>query len=810
MPTPSPRFPASLSRRLEPWLIAATLAAVGWFYYWTVATAGGFEPAGDADYYHLLVRGYRHGHLYLDHAPAPEMLTLADPYDPAQNGPYRLPDATYFQGHYYLYFGAAPAVLLMWPFSALTGTDLPTGAAVFCFCVLGFLAASGLWLTIRRRYFPDSAAWTAVAGILMLGLATHVLALARRPTHYELPIAASYAFTMLALGAIYAAIHGRRPVLALGTAGLLIGWAAASRPPALFGAAMLLPVLWFAWRKKATWWWRGALAAGAGLGCCGVAMLWHNSARFGHALEFGQNYQLTSARELSNRHFGLDYMAHNLRVYFFGEVQWSWEFPFVAAQVPATNIPDYAGSEEMAGMLVTLPFLWWALAAPLAWRRRAEETEREKLRAMLGAIGGLFLGVGIFLLAFFSTTERYATEFAPALGLLAACGWLTIERWGQQRRLGAAVPAMGVVNVAATVLAGVLLSFDYHGRSFAREDPATWGRLERASHAVLSRAGRALGQFDGPRILKVRFRERPAGTRETFWRATDPRAAERLVVEYLGAREIRFGYARGDAPVRWGRRLTWEPEHTHTIEVQLPSLYRAPGGFMRAVRAADEARERSSVAVWFSGGRALGEIVAPLSAGIEPGGVAGADFSGELRVAGARLWREDEISDAPEPVLAGPPGGVLRLRVVLPASLAAAGEPLFAAGVLYGSDVLLLQPLAGDAARFVFDHFNSPPLTSAPVRLAPGSEHVIELELPSGAAGDTFSGAATGEVRVRLDGAEVIRGRSACFAFAAGNEAVGRNPFGIGSATRFRGWLLEARWTGVPAGEAPEKASSNR
>ena len=70
------------------------------------------------------------------------------------------------------------------------------------------------------------------------------------------------------------------------------------------------------------------------------------------------------------------------------------------------------------------------------------------------------------------------------------------------------------------------------------------------------------------------------------------------------------------AAVLGGRPLTWAPNHTHTVDVQLPSLYGAPGGPMRALRAALEYRERSCAAVWFSGGRALGEIVGPLLAGI--------------------------------------------------------------------------------------------------------------------------------------------------------------------------------------------------
>ena len=800
MPSPSLRNPASSRWRLESWVIGVALAAVVWFYFWTVASAGGFEPANDADYYNLLVRGYRKGHLYLDQAPAPALLALSNPYDPAQNGPYRLPDATYFRGHYYLYFGPTPAVVLMLPYALLSGREMPTGAAVFLFCTLGFLTASGLWLAIRRRYFPASAWWSGAMGVLMLGLATHVLALARRPEQWELPIAAGFAFGMLALAAMYAAVHARTTrasALACGAAGLCIGLAASSRPPCLFGAAMLLAPLWLGWRERKsgrTWWW-GRLAAAVGLGLCVAAMLVHNYARFGNALEFGQNYQLTSSQELKNRHFGLDYMAHNLAVYYFGPVSWSWEFPFVAAQTPTSTIPGHAGSEEMAGLGVTLPFLWLALAVPLAWRGRADD-ERRKLRAVVGAIAGLYLGVGLLLSAFFSTTERYVTDFAPALALLAACGWLGLEHWAQQKRWRAFVMPAALATSLATAGVGVLLSFDYHGRKLSRENPEAWGKLARASHDVLSQVGWWTGQFNGPRVLKVRFVPRPAGTIETFWRATDARADERIVIEHVTEREVRFGYARGVAAVRWGRLLTWTPEHTHTVEVQLPSLYGAPRGFMRGVRRTEEFRERSSATVWFSGGRALSEIVGPVADGITPGGAVGENFSGEVRSVGGRLFRADEIPLVGRE-LSEPRGGVLRLRVMLPTKLEPAGEPLFATGVLYGSDLFYVRDAGDGAVAFHFDHFAKEHLASKPLRLAPGSEHVIEITLPSCPANETFSGAATGEVTLRVDGEEVLRGRSECHAFAAGEERVGYNPFGTTCAREFRGWLLEARWTGT-------------
>jgi hypothetical protein len=787
-----PRWRVRIDRALS----LAAIAAVVWFYGWTVQSAGGLGPANAEDLYSLLVRGYRKGHLHLDMAPPAELVALKDPYDPAQNGPYRLPDASYYRGHYYLYFGVVPAVALMLPFAVLTGHDLSTGAAVLICCVAGFLAASWLWLSLRRRYFPASAPWTGALGVLVIGLSTHVLALARRPMVWELPIATGFALAMLALGAVHAAVHGRRPLMALGLAGLFLGLAMAARPPTLFGAALLLAPLWLLIRRESHPMrnaWRHGLAAAAGLIACGMVVLAHNYARFENPLEFGQNFQLTAARELSNRHFGLDYAWHNLKVYYLFPLRWSWEFPFVSAQTPGWSLSDYAGSEEMCGLGVTFPFLWLALAAPLAsWQR--PEAERRSLGAMLGAIAGLYLGVGLFLLTFFSTTERYLAEFAPALALLAVIGWLGLERWAQRTRWRFLITPLTAIAAVATVPMGVLVSFNYHGNTFSRDRPLAWLQLERASHDALARIGVWTGAFEGPRVLKIRFQPRPIGTVETIWQAQDARANERVVVEHLAERELRFGFARGNSLVRWGRPLKWELGHTHTVELQLPSLYGAPGAVSNGPQRLEEFRERTSVAVWFSGGRALGLIVEPLPTGAVPGGAVGSGFTGDVRRMSKRPFRVDEVPQAGEP--GWPRGGTLHLEVMLPTPLAPEGEPLFAAGALYASDLVAVRDAGAGAVIFQFAHHGAPPLTTRPLRLDPRAEHRIEITLPS-CASRIFSNAARGEVILRVNGEEVLRGGTAeCSAFGAGSESIGRNPFGMGSTREFRGWIVEARWIG--------------
>jgi hypothetical protein len=581
--------------------------------------------------------------------------------------------------------------------------------------------------------------------------------------------------------------------VSLGLAGLSLGLAMASRPPNLFAAAMLLAPLWMlVWRapRPVAAWWRHGLAATAGLGLCGLAMLAYNYARFDNPLEFGQNYQLTSSRELENRHFGLDFIPQNLGVYYFFPLRWSWDFPFVSAHTPSWSNPDYAGGEEMCGFGVTFPFLWLALAAPLAWwRRRADE--RRSLRAMMGAVAGLYLGVGCFLLTFFSTTERYMAEFGPALALLALAGWLGLERWAQGVRWRVGLWTLTVLAAVATVPVGVLVSLNYHGNTLSRDNPVLWSQLERACHGAISQVGLWSGRYEGPRVLKVRFSPRPAGTVETIWQATDARAGERILVEHLTERELRFGFARGAEPVRWGRRLTWKLGHTHTVELQLPSLYGAPRDFVAGVRRLEEFRERTGVAVWFSGGRALSAVVGPLPPQMEPGGRIGADFSGEVRRVGRRVFRTDEVAQAEEPPW--PRGGTLHLRVILPERLAPEGEPLFAAGALYGSDLIVVRDAGDDAVTLHFEHFGAPPVATPRLQLPPGREHTIEITLPS-CSSRGFSNAANGDVILQVNGEVALRTRSDCHAFAGGSEAIGRNPFGMSSTREFRGWILEARW----------------
>ena len=427
--------PDSSARRIERLLIFAACVVVGWFDLWTVRSSSDPWKFGQEqrDYYNLLIDGWLDGQLALKVEVPAELLALRDPYDPGQRrAGLGLHDASFYRGKYYLYFGVGPVVTLMLPFRLLTGVDLPQAVAVLVFVYGGFLASVAVWLVVRRRYFENSRALTAPLGVLVLGFVSLGPVLLRRPHVWELPIAAGFCFAMLTLWAVFRALHAardRRRLAWMATAGFCLALAIASRPTYLVAAPLLLAPLIFWWRGERRVLWRPLLAMVLPLAVVGVGLAWHNHARFGNALEFGQGYQFSFDYESKVEHFSPRYAGWNAWRYFFSGAQWSRYYPFIAPAELPPKPRGFGGNDDVFGVLANMPLAWLALVAPLAVRRRTR-ADRRVLIAWLAGVGWLFVAMTALLLCFFGSLARYQLEFTPALVLLAAIGWLSAEREG--------------------------------------------------------------------------------------------------------------------------------------------------------------------------------------------------------------------------------------------------------------------------------------------------------------------------------------------------------------------------------------------
>ena len=391
-------------------------------------------------YYNLLVQGFRSGQLNLKQEAPPGLAKLADPYDPAANTVYRegahLHDLSYYNGKLYLYYGVTPALVLFWPYAALTGHYLFHKQAVAIFCSIGFLASVALLCALRRRYFPEVSGLVVAGCALALGLANCVPAMLQRPDVYEVAISGAYAMVMLALMGIWGALHDpARRCWWLAAASLAYGLAVGARPNVLLGAVILLVPVAHAWnsapeRDRPRWLIAARLLAAAvvPISFIGFGLMLYNYLRFNNPLDFGMSYALAGLREraLSDM-FGLKYFWFNFRVYFLQPLRWHGSFPFVDdIKVP----PAPAGQlsvENPFGVLPNIPLVWMAAAAPLAWRGRMPG-EHSILRLFIAALAVLF-GIFALTLCLYSCAGlRYQVDFVPVLVLLAVCGVLGLER----------------------------------------------------------------------------------------------------------------------------------------------------------------------------------------------------------------------------------------------------------------------------------------------------------------------------------------------------------------------------------------------
>jgi len=459
-------------------VLGLVCALVIGFYAWS-ANPGASEVLGSGaqdSYYNLLVQGFRDGHLNVKREVPPGFAALGnDAPDPAGNAGSRwverdpwgdmswmethgLHDLSYYKGKLYLYFGVTPALVLFWPCAALTGHYLSHRAAVVIFVSVGFLAGAALLCSVKRRYFKETGFAAEWAGILALGLANFTPAILARADVYEVAITCGYALTMLALCAIWRALHdGRHRWRWLAAASLAYGLAVGARPSLLFGAVILLVPVVQAWREKGRVW-PLLLAVAGPIAMIGVGLVVYNALRFDNPLEFGQRYQLPQLPRVEGTHeFSPRYFWYDFQVGFLRPAHWSIHFPMVQYITPPPLPRGASPDEHPFGVLTNIPLVWLALAASAAWRNRTGGG-RSNLRWFLAVVALLFGIIALTLCLHDSMALRYEMEFASPLVFLAVVGFYALERTLARQTIGRRAVRDGCGLLAAFSLVFNLLA----------------------------------------------------------------------------------------------------------------------------------------------------------------------------------------------------------------------------------------------------------------------------------------------------------------------------------------------------------------
>jgi hypothetical protein len=437
-------------------ILAAVATLVGAYYLWQVRVANGpFEWGYDLNghYYDLLGQAFAHGHFYLPVNPSPELLALKDPYDPNTNAPFRNQDMVLYRGRYFLYFGAAPALLVFTPFRLLTGHDVSQHFALALLCFGAFLFSCGALLRILDKAGAPPGPVFLTFLLLALGVCTPIPFLLNRGSFYELPIACG-AFCLA--GGMFFLVRSR-----MAPAGAMFALAVASRPHLVFAGLIVLTALAvFEWRKQR----RAVLTFALAFGIGGALIAAYNFGRFGNPLEFGFRYQLGGPGQ--NR---LDLGTRNLvpGAYYtmlskpeigpvFPWMRMVFRFPFDSPE--HHPLPPEYFVEPSVGALWTTPFL---LAAFWIWPKNRW--------IGVAAIGGA--AIILFLMSTHLSSQRYQGDFVPLL-VLAALANLALARSRAVHALACMLIVYSAVSNLALGLAG-----PYEG--YLKSQPESYVRLAR-------------------------------------------------------------------------------------------------------------------------------------------------------------------------------------------------------------------------------------------------------------------------------------------------------------------------------------------
>jgi hypothetical protein len=471
--TTSPASDPSRSRRGAIALVLVALAVEA-LYVFIISAGHGRPWPFYLHYLDDLADGFRKGHLHLSVEPAAALLAQPNPFAP-ENGGLWYWDVSLYKGHYYLYWGPVPALLLaaaktLFRIQGVVGDD------VVVFALATLQLASGTWLITRaaRRFFEDPPVALQALAILVLGLANPTPYNLARPAVYEAAIVGAHAFLLLGMVFAFEAVGRAAPRKWLAGAGA--AWAFALGCRASVAPAVALLAFLTAWHVQADgaggglpWWRRAAsdfFSVGLPLVLCPFALLAYNRLRFDSWLEFGRRFQLSWIDAPA----GARFIGPNVYSYLLRPPALSCRFPYLFAlanmgsrafpswyQLP----PGYFIYEQVVGLLLAVPWSWTipigCIAAVVDWRRQRLMTDRA-WAVWMATVAGTAPIAAPLLIA--SATNRYLGDAVGGLALSGAFGvWIlyaVLRREPSHRRpVVAGAAALAGLSVATGLALGL-------------------------------------------------------------------------------------------------------------------------------------------------------------------------------------------------------------------------------------------------------------------------------------------------------------------------------------------------------------------
>ncbi len=327
--------------------------------------------------YDELAQAFLEGKAYIDNEDVPESLkAMANPYDTVARSAqseltgdsYRW-DVAYFDGHYYVYFGIVPLLLMYLPFRAIFDAPFPSAVGIMIFALIFSIGVFKLLDLICKKKFKNISVGTYLLTVLTFINCCGMTFLAKRPDFYSVPIMTSMAFV---IWGIYLWFKGldttNKRYLNFFSGSLCMALSVGCRPQSVLICVVALPLfLGYFFKDKFILKKQGikelvTLAIPFIVVASGI--MYYNYIRFGSPFDFGSAYNLTT-NDVTKRGFSFGRIGLGLFTYLFQVPSFTADFPFIKSVEIESNYIGKTISEYCFGGLITsLPLLWFSFALP--------------------------------------------------------------------------------------------------------------------------------------------------------------------------------------------------------------------------------------------------------------------------------------------------------------------------------------------------------------------------------------------------------------------------------------------------------------
>ncbi len=336
--------------------------------------------------YDELAQAIIKGKTYIDNDDVPQsLIEMENPYDTTARSQkaqlsgdsYRW-DVAYFNGHYYVYFGIVPLLLMYLPFRIIFKAPFPSAIGIMAFALIFSIGIFKLLDLIIKKKFKSISVGTYLLTALTLINCCGMTFLAKRPDFYSVPIMTSMAFIVWGIYHWFKALKTeKKKSLHLFLGSLFMALSVGCRPQSVLICAVALPLfLGYFFKEKHIFKKEGLkelITLAIPFVVVATGIMYYNYIRFGSPFDFGSAYNLTT-NDVTRRGFEIGRTGLGIFTYLFQTPSFNATFPFIEQVSIETNYMGKTIYENCFGGLITsLPLLWFGLALP-----KVKNTLREK------------------------------------------------------------------------------------------------------------------------------------------------------------------------------------------------------------------------------------------------------------------------------------------------------------------------------------------------------------------------------------------------------------------------------------------------